>query len=538
MHALATWGRRLRRSRLRRPLALAGVVLGVLLWLGYAPSPLGGSSTYVTTFGQSMEPTLHAGDLVVVRPQDAYEVGDVAAYRSESLGTVVLHRIIGREGDRYVFQGDNNSWIDDDRPTEDQIVGAMDTHLDGVGERMQQLRSPLGIGAIVGVGVVPAAAKTRKRKRRQRAREEKQREPRAPRNQRRLQHVDTRLVGAVVVAAGIAAFALTRPTVEQSSSEIPFEDRGAFSYTAAVPDAPDVYPTGVVPSGQPIFLNLVDALEVQFDYRVDSVAALTATGDVALQGTISDSSGWSYPFDIAVATPFAADATSAAGRLDIRELQARVAAMEAATGASRDTYTVTVNAVVNREVTGAGASTSGAFVSKLEFELSDLEMHLAAPGADTLQPVQGGLVTTSLERAGSVRVLGQTIPVSALRAGSLGFLVVLGALLAESVARSFRTKDESLLIERRYRNYLLPLRSMEIAETAVVDVESIAALARLADHTAGPILSGGPGSGSYYVVDGPRVYRYRATPVIDVAATTPAPPVVRPPRREPLRAPR
>ena len=85
----------------------------------------------VTTYGTSMEPTLHAGDLVVVRPQDDYRVGDVVAYRSEQLGTIVLHRIIAREGDRYVFKGDNNSWIDEERPTADDLIGAMDTHFDG-----------------------------------------------------------------------------------------------------------------------------------------------------------------------------------------------------------------------------------------------------------------------------------------------------------------------------------------------------------------------------------------------------------------------
>jgi signal peptidase I len=536
MHALASWGRRLRRSRLRRPLAAACVVLGVALWLGFAPAAMGGASTYVTTYGQSMEPTLHAGDLVVVRPKDSYEVGDVAAYRSESLGTIVLHRIIGRDGDRYVFQGDNNSWIDEDRPTEDQIVGVMDGHMTGVGRRMQQLRSPLGIGAIVGVTVVPAAARGKKRRRRERAKEQRQREPRAPRSQRRLQHVDARLAGTALAAAGVAAFALTRPTIVQSSSEIPFEDRGTFSYTAPAPDASAVYPDGAVPSGQPVFLNLVDALEVRFDYRVSSAADLTATGDVALQGSISDSTGWSYPFEIAAPTPFAADAAGVAGVLDIGDLQARVAAMEEATGADRDSYTVTVDAIVNREVTGAGAASGGAFVSKLEFDLSDLEMHLSAPGPETMQPIQGGLITTAVERRGTVDVLAASIPVSAFRAGSLAALVVVGALLAESVARSMRTKDESLLIERRYRNYLLPLRAMELSEATVVDVDSIAALARLADHTAGPILRAGPGSGVYYVVDGPRVYRYRAARVVDAVEVASEPTPARPPRRQQLRA--
>lgn len=41
-----------------------------------------------------------------------YDVGDVVAYRNLQLDTVVLHRIVAREGERYVLQGDSNTWLD------------------------------------------------------------------------------------------------------------------------------------------------------------------------------------------------------------------------------------------------------------------------------------------------------------------------------------------------------------------------------------------------------------------------------------------
>ena len=39
-----------------------------------------------------MEPGFHAGDLAILRTADRYAVGDVVAYRSPILNTVVMHR--------------------------------------------------------------------------------------------------------------------------------------------------------------------------------------------------------------------------------------------------------------------------------------------------------------------------------------------------------------------------------------------------------------------------------------------------------------
>ena len=64
-----------------------------------------------------MEPKFHTGDLAIVKPVNRYRVGDIAVYQSRTLHTLVMHRIVGREGAHYVFKGDNNSWTDKDRPT-------------------------------------------------------------------------------------------------------------------------------------------------------------------------------------------------------------------------------------------------------------------------------------------------------------------------------------------------------------------------------------------------------------------------------------
>src|SRR5680860_1349888 len=112
---------------------VAAVVAFAFAWFFAGPAQLGGGATYVTTHGDSMQPRITAGDLVLVRPLPKYRVGDAVAYRSEQLGTVVLHRIVALDDDRYVLQGDNNSWLDPERPTHEQLVGAQWLHIPGGG---------------------------------------------------------------------------------------------------------------------------------------------------------------------------------------------------------------------------------------------------------------------------------------------------------------------------------------------------------------------------------------------------------------------
>src|SRR5579863_8902363 len=123
------------RSRRTRSLLVSAVVLVLagIGWFYLAPTKLGGSDTYVVTHGISMEPLIHAGDLVVVRPESDYRVGQVVAYHSSLLNTVVLHRIIRIEHGHYFFKGDNNNFVDPTHPTKALLIGSMWLHIAGGG---------------------------------------------------------------------------------------------------------------------------------------------------------------------------------------------------------------------------------------------------------------------------------------------------------------------------------------------------------------------------------------------------------------------
>lgn len=135
-----------------RPLwVLLTVVLVWAAWAALAPPQLGGSTSYVITTGISMLPRYQAGDLVLLRRESSYRVGEVAGYHNGQLGVTVMHRIVAIDGSHYVFKGDNNNFTDSYEPTANQIVGAEWVHLPGWGNFILTLRAPLVGATLLGL---------------------------------------------------------------------------------------------------------------------------------------------------------------------------------------------------------------------------------------------------------------------------------------------------------------------------------------------------------------------------------------------------
>jgi signal peptidase len=114
------------------------------------PQILGGPTAIVVVSGESMEPVLHTGDLVVVKRRSSYRAGDVVAYRIPK-GTagedrVVIHRIVGGSAaSGYVLRGDNRSTNDVWRPKASDIVGREWVALPAQGRVLGAVLSPLGL---------------------------------------------------------------------------------------------------------------------------------------------------------------------------------------------------------------------------------------------------------------------------------------------------------------------------------------------------------------------------------------------------------
>jgi signal peptidase I len=153
--------RRLGATTSGRKLRAAGTAVfavSVVAWaLFFRPAALGGPATYLIVSGHSMEPALHAGDLVVARRQDTYRRGDVIAYHimknQAGAGALVIHRIVGGSSrDGYVTRGDNRSYRDPWRPRPVDIAGKMSLRVPRLG------MLPVFAHTTVGMALIAALA--------------------------------------------------------------------------------------------------------------------------------------------------------------------------------------------------------------------------------------------------------------------------------------------------------------------------------------------------------------------------------------------
>lgn len=129
---------------LRRALSLiAFIAVVATAWLTLAPVAIGGPTSYVITDGTSMLPTFHGDGLVMTRKDSSYHVGEVVAYHNAQLHSVVMHRIVGMDGNHFIFKGDNNPHADFYHPVQSEIVGREWIYIPNGGKYFNLLREPL-----------------------------------------------------------------------------------------------------------------------------------------------------------------------------------------------------------------------------------------------------------------------------------------------------------------------------------------------------------------------------------------------------------
>ena len=125
----------------------------LLAWLW--PQNLHGSTAYIGVAGHSMDGTYRSGDLIVVRRQATYRVGDIVAYTIPAhefgAGAHVIHRIVGGNATLgYATKGDNRTINDPWRPRNSDVLGRSWLRIPGLGNGIQKLAHPVPLGVLCG----------------------------------------------------------------------------------------------------------------------------------------------------------------------------------------------------------------------------------------------------------------------------------------------------------------------------------------------------------------------------------------------------
>lgn len=136
----------------------------IYLW----PSALGGDTTFVIVYGQSMHPTIEPGSLVIIKKQTTYQINDIVSYtkREEGITKNIVHRIIEQTNRGFVIKGDNNPRNDEGFQTNNNINGKVIFSTPYVGDIFLLFRNPIFmfITSIV-ILVIESEQKRRKTKR-------------------------------------------------------------------------------------------------------------------------------------------------------------------------------------------------------------------------------------------------------------------------------------------------------------------------------------------------------------------------------------
>jgi signal peptidase I len=488
-------------------LSSAVALLLAAAWL-FLPTALGGSTTYVSTVGDSMEPGFTAGDLAVLRPADVYAPGDVVAYSAASLGTTVMHRIVDRDAaGGFVLQGDNNSWLDEDRPGSEEILGRLWFRIPHGGTAIEALRSAWVL-ALIGVAAAAVTAVTVRPPRRRGGAHRPGRPPlvvpplvraRAP------QVAVAAAVAAVLGGVGTAAL-LVVPTTQTDVRTVQVASSGSFSYAGDAVRG-TTYPTGRVETGDPIYPNLLDGLTVTFDHALAAPGLTSAQGTVRLAVTVQAPDGWAAPLTEGPAVPVVDGAASAfvvvepATALDV--LRRHYAEIGAADGGA----TVVVTPLVDVTGTVEGRPFTAAELAGLSFTLDAVAMRPAgeAGGALAVAGTTSVAVEETVPRTFGVAGVSLTLDAARIVAGAVLVLGMLALTAATWLGRAPGDPAEEFALQ--YAARILRVSAFTPGRT-VVDVADPQALGRVAERLDSLVLlQEGPAGATFVVQDGDTTYR-------------------------------
>lgn len=481
-------------------------------WFFFAPTQLGGSTTYVQTYGTSMEPHYHAGDLAIVRAAGSYHVGEIVAYRNAMLGNhIVLHRIIRIVDGRYYFKGDNNSFVDSYQPTRSGLVGHLWIHIPAAGRYLVWLHGShlflvggAGVILLLLLGAGVGGSKLRRRS-----------EPRTAHGFA----FGTLPMGAAVLAlvfAGLAALSYTRPLSTHAAKPGLYTQTGTFTYDAAAPAGARVYGSTTVTTGQPIFLRLVHTVNFHFAYAFSSSAPHGAAGTIALNAQVVGSDGWKRTLHLVAPTHFSGDHANVTGTVDLRSLSSLLERVDALGDVNGGTYTVTLTPTVRVQGLVAGDTLHDGFAPKLALTLDPNQLQLEPGGAtgsgaaSTLTQSTSGSGTVTV--ANKLSLLKFKLSVSLARRVSLygGAAALLLLLVGIAIGLRARPQDEHARIERLYGDLIVPVEALPAEPPAsVIKTSSIDGLARVAEQAGRMIMHlERAGLHTYVVEDGGVRYTY------------------------------
>jgi len=129
------------------------VIILVVLLVVVSFLPIQGNYKLLIVESGSMEPAIHTGSVVVVKPVKNYKAGDVITFEDSGKDRTTTHRILDVEvitgKTQYITKGDANNAEDSSRVPESKVVGKVLTSIPYAGYILAFVKTPLGFVLLV-----------------------------------------------------------------------------------------------------------------------------------------------------------------------------------------------------------------------------------------------------------------------------------------------------------------------------------------------------------------------------------------------------
>ncbi len=501
---------------------LVVLVVAAIMYM-FAPAGVGGTSTYASTAGTSMEPNFSTGDLVVLKKGDPLHVGDIGGYRSGLTGQIVVHRVIAEAGGRLTFQGDNNWWIDTYQPTQDEVVGKLWIHIGGAGKKLNAVQ-PMwmlgGLGGILGMtfmgtGPIPTDRKRRAKK--------------PPSTRFAAQPMQALLLGLVivtVVAGALTILAFHAASTNSTERIVTAQHTGVFSYEGPAPLSP-VYDAGRIMTGDPILTDLLQTVSASFVYKLDAPEATELHGTIGLYAVVRDVNGWERTLEVAPAAEFDGTEASLSTVLPVADITTFITSIQDSMGDGIRYWTIAMTGDVHISGLIDGQPFQSEFhpdytmrvvpPNQLYLETAATRDFESVPpltqpslGSDFL-PVEAITISVPGRVPASMSLLVVDIGVNRLRmvAGSLaaaGFL----ATVVVAILYALAMRSPAARFTARYGSKLVRVSEMNTDPASTVTLPTMQDLVRVAENNHSLILWKRDGEDDTYLVQDDRAtFMYR-----------------------------
>jgi hypothetical protein len=314
-----------------------------------------------------------------------------------------------------------------------------------------------------------------------------------------------------VVAVVLTVMVWREPTTRTHTLQRPITVGLEFDYSAQTTPGDPIHAGRDLRFGDPVFLALVDAVEVTV--RVPEPAPGVGIATLDVETRLESAAGWSRSMSDPIRVELGRSAAEVPIRIDFAGALRIAERIETATGVAG-----TLGVVVLATVT---LQPGGAATARLEFDLNHKRAHVLGPGPGDGDSAASGQrlltwnVPEQVQRSAELALgpISLTVVTARSVASIAALAAVAVALASAAAALRARRRGEGPWLVARHAGHLVDVGDGFVVPDDVIDLASFDGLVSVGSGAQQRVMVDARDTDvgvDFYVIDGANIYRYRA----------------------------